>query len=260
MPLSTMGAIPLGSKSPIVFAAAFAYRRASHSDETATAEAHRRQSPRAPASTATRAARGDSTNWDRASRESSPTRHRSRVGPRSSPLSRSTRAASSGDMIFILRGILIDYTIAPVATQGCENLFELRSVTKTFKSPLSNPFKPRATIRALESVCLAIRAGRVTCLLGPNGAGKTTLIKILASLILPDSGEIDYRGAPYEAARKSLRGRIGLVTPNERAFYWRISGAREPPLFRQSLRLPRRAAQEPRRRGPRGDRHARFRG
>jgi len=130
--------------------------------------------------------------------------------------------------------MLIDYNIASVAKQDCEALFELRGVTKTFKTPLSNPLKPRETITALESVSLAIRAGKVTCLLGPNGAGKTTLIKILAALILPDAGAVDYRGTPYAAAGRSLRGRIGLVTPNERAFYWRLSG-RENLLFFGSL-------------------------
>lgn len=102
--------------------------------------------------------------------------------------------------------------------------FELKSVSKAFKMPLTNPFKPRQTVQALSSVDLVIPRKKITCLLGPNGAGKTTLIKILASLIIPDRGEIICNGEPYEKNGKAMLGKIGLVTPNERAFYWRLSG------------------------------------
>lgn len=122
------------------------------------------------------------------------------------------------------------YTIADMAFLGDDFLFELRNVSKSFRTPLSNPFKPREEVRALDSAALHISGSRITCLLGPNGAGKTTLIKILAGLIIPDSGEILYRGLPRDRAGNSIQGAIGLVTPNERAFYWRLSG-RENLLF-----------------------------
>lgn len=113
---------------------------------------------------------------------------------------------------------------------GDDSLFELRNVSKSFRTPLSNPFRPREEVKALDSVTLHIAGSKITCLLGPNGAGKTTLIKILAGLIIPDSGEILYRGMPRDKAGYSAQGAIGLVTPNERAFYWRLSG-RENLLF-----------------------------
>ncbi len=121
-----------------------------------------------------------------------------------------------------------------MAYQGNECFFTLEGVSKTFRLPLTNPFKPRGTVRALDSVNLGIPRGRITCLLGPNGAGKTTLIKILASLVTPDSGVVLYGGKPWEQSRRELQGRIGLVTPNERAFYWRLSG-RENLRFFASL-------------------------
>lgn len=114
--------------------------------------------------------------------------------------------------------------------QGNGPFFTLRGVSKTFRLPRGNPFKPRAAVRALDSVDLEVPRGEITCLLGPNGAGKTTLIKILADLITPDSGEIRHDGLPAAERRKELAGKIGLVTPNERSFYWRLSG-RENLLF-----------------------------
>jgi ABC-2 type transport system ATP-binding protein len=115
--------------------------------------------------------------------------------------------------------------------QGNGSLLELESVSKSFKEPLRNPFRKRAAKRALEAVDLSIPRGQVTCLLGPNGAGKTTLLKILASLITPDSGSIRFDGVPREEWDRATQGRIGLVTPNERSFYWRLTGRQNLVFF-----------------------------
>jgi energy-coupling factor transporter ATP-binding protein EcfA2 len=43
---------------------------------------------------------------------------------------------------------------------------------------------------ALDGVDLAARQGRVLGVLGPNGAGKTTAVRVLATLLRPDSGQV----------------------------------------------------------------------
>jgi ABC-2 type transport system ATP-binding protein len=109
--------------------------------------------------------------------------------------------------------------------------FELRDVSKSFKQPNANPFKTRATVKALTDVSLRIPRRQVTCLLGPNGAGKTTLIKILASLITPDCGDVFYDGLAQDRWGSSVQGKIGLVTPNDRSFYWRLTGRQNLMFF-----------------------------
>ncbi|MBI4386670.1 MAG: ATP-binding cassette domain-containing protein, partial [Elusimicrobia bacterium] len=47
-------------------------------------------------------------------------------------------------------------------------------------------------VQALERVTLQAVPGDIVCLIGPNASGKTTLLKILAGLVAPDSGRIEW--------------------------------------------------------------------
>jgi ABC-2 type transport system ATP-binding protein len=70
--------------------------------------------------------------------------------------------------------------------------------------------KTYGTTRALDGVDLDIPAGRVLGLLGPNGAGKTTTVRILTTLLRPDSGEAFVAGHDVLADPDSVRRSIGL--------------------------------------------------
>jgi oleandomycin transport system ATP-binding protein len=63
---------------------------------------------------------------------------------------------------------------------------------------------------ALDGLSLEVPRGRVLGLLGPNGAGKTTVIRILATLLRPDSGRAAVAG--FDVARQAghVRRRIAL--------------------------------------------------
>ena len=50
--------------------------------------------------------------------------------------------------------------------------------------------KSYSDIQALKDLSMEINAGTLFGILGPNGAGKSTLIKILATLVEPDGGEV----------------------------------------------------------------------
>jgi tungstate transport system ATP-binding protein len=65
---------------------------------------------------------------------------------------------------------------------------------------------------ALEIERLAIEKGRVLAVAGPNGAGKTTLLLVLARLLKPERGRIEFDGRPLESISDlDYRRRIGLV-------------------------------------------------
>ncbi len=87
------------------------------------------------------------------------------------------------------------------------------------------------TVNALNSVSLSIPSGKIFGLLGPNGAGKTTLIKILATLILPDSGSASVCDYDLVSQPEKVRNLIGFVNANERSFYWRLTGRQNMHFF-----------------------------
>ncbi|MDQ2707233.1 MAG: ATP-binding cassette domain-containing protein [Actinomycetota bacterium] len=65
-------------------------------------------------------------------------------------------------------------------------------------------------VRALDGVDLEIPTGTVLGLLGPNGAGKTTTVRILTTLLRPDSGRAWVAGHDVSAEPDAVRRRIGL--------------------------------------------------
>ena len=87
---------------------------------------------------------------------------------------------------------------------------ELRAVTKTFGS-----------LTAVDRLDLAIPRGALYGFIGPNGAGKTTAIRMIMSILLPDSGELRVLGARSALEAKD---RIGYL-PEERGLYRKMKVA-----------------------------------
>ncbi len=87
------------------------------------------------------------------------------------------------------------------------------SSTQTAPSPAIETQDLRKTYRdrvAVSSVNLAVAPGTVLGLLGPNGAGKTTLIRMLSTVLTPDSGSFTVAGIPHTEAGL-IRQRVGVL-------------------------------------------------
>jgi daunorubicin resistance ABC transporter ATP-binding subunit len=65
--------------------------------------------------------------------------------------------------------------------------------------------------RALSGLDLTVPQGGILGLLGPNGAGKTTAVRVLATLLRPDSGRARVLGADVVRQAADVRSRIGLT-------------------------------------------------
>ncbi len=64
---------------------------------------------------------------------------------------------------------------------------------------------------ALSEVDLTVEAGTIVALLGPNGAGKTTLVRILTTLLKPDTGKATVAGYDIAKQPHQVRSMIGLA-------------------------------------------------
>ena len=82
-----------------------------------------------------------------------------------------------------------------------------------------------SSVTAVDNVSFTARDGEVTGLLGPNGAGKTTTLRMLSTLLTPDSGHAQIDGADLARERAIVRQRLGVLG-DAKGLYWRLT-ARE---------------------------------
>lgn len=111
-------------------------------------------------------------------------------------------------------------------------MIEAINLKKTFKRKKSKKEGKNTEIIAVNNINLDIKKGEIFGLIGPNGAGKTTTLKILSTLIIPDSGSVKING--YDALEKDdeVRSQIGLLTGEfTRSLYWRLSGLENMRFF-----------------------------
>ena len=95
------------------------------------------------------------------------------------------------------------------------SLITVTNLSKTFK--LS---KKQQTIektnekvrRAVDGLSFEAYEGEIFGLLGPNGAGKTTTLRLLATLIKPDSGDATVDGKSIVNEPDEVRSKIGFLT------------------------------------------------
>jgi ABC-2 type transport system ATP-binding protein len=81
-----------------------------------------------------------------------------------------------------------------------DNAIEIKGLKKSFK-----------LLSVLGGIDLIVKKGTVLALLGPNGAGKTTTIRILSTLLLPDSGLVRINGVDVVKDAGKVRSLIGLT-------------------------------------------------
>ncbi len=79
-------------------------------------------------------------------------------------------------------------------------LIELRKISKAY-----------GTVTALRELDLTVPEGCLYGLLGPNGAGKTTAMRILATLLAPDSGSVLVGGVDGLSQPRAVRQLMGYV-------------------------------------------------
>lgn len=126
---------------------------------------------------------------------------------------------------------------------------EVENVRKRFaqKRPLleviRSPFS-RNHIDALRGMTFKVGMGEFYGLLGANGAGKTTLMKIIATLLAPDSGSVRIGGLDVDRDASAVREVVSIALASERGLYWRLSAWENLRLFAELNQVPSREVAE----------------
>ncbi|MGQ0796552.1 MAG: ABC transporter ATP-binding protein, partial [Methanobacteriota archaeon] len=122
---------------------------------------------------------------------------------------------------------------------------ETRDLTRIFSGKKRQRMRRKAAedagrgpVTALDQATLHIREGELFGLLGPNGAGKTTLIKILATLLLPTSGEAYVAGHDVTKDVFPIRQRINMVSGGETSGYGLLTARENIWKFSQFYGVP----------------------
>ena len=79
------------------------------------------------------------------------------------------------------------------------------------------------TVRALDTVSFKAEDGRITGLLGPNGAGKSTCLRILSTVLKPDTGTARVGGIDLNAEPLAARRTFGVL-PHSSGLYNQLTG------------------------------------
>ncbi|MEP6881346.1 MAG: ATP-binding cassette domain-containing protein [Dokdonella sp.] len=90
-------------------------------------------------------------------------------------------------------------------------MIELKELKKAF-----------GAVKAVDGVSFTARDGEITGLLGPNGAGKTTTLRMLYTLMKPDSGQVLVDGIDAAVDPIAVRRRLGVL-PDARGLYKRLT-------------------------------------
>ncbi len=94
-------------------------------------------------------------------------------------------------------------------------MIEVNKIKKSYKNG-------KETIPALRGVSFSVKQGELFGLIGPDGAGKTSLLRILTTLLLPDSGTATLKGFDTVKDYKSIRQITGYM-PGKFSLYQDLS-------------------------------------
>ena len=94
------------------------------------------------------------------------------------------------------------------------------------------------TVCALDAISFSLAAGELVGYIGPNGAGKSTTVKVLAGILVPDSGRCEVMGrVPWKERIAHVR-EIGVVFGQRTQLWWDLPVIESFDLLRDIYRVP----------------------
>src|SRR5436305_13454791 len=114
-----------------------------------------------------------------------------------------------------------------IAIDVAQDAVVIDGVTKIFKKSRSllrrrNKKEEKREVRAVDNVTMTIKRREIVGILGSNGSGKSTLIRILSTLLIPDSGHVRIFGYDVEKDERVVQLLINRVSV-EASFFKKLS-------------------------------------
>ena len=103
--------------------------------------------------------------------------------------------------------------------------------------------KDKQRVIAVDDVSFEARDGEITGLLGPNGAGKTTTLRMLYTLMQPETGRVLVDGRDVAADAVAARRALGVL-PDARGVYKRLTARENIAYFGELHGMPAREISE----------------
>ncbi len=100
-------------------------------------------------------------------------------------------------------------------TQLSNTILTVKGLKKTFRLSKKQQKIEKSGLSeklAVNGVTFSVKEGEIYGLLGPNGAGKTTTLRMIATLITPDEGEIAVAGHRLDDGPAAVRASLGFLT------------------------------------------------
>src|SRR3977135_1097053 len=99
-----------------------------------------------------------------------------------------------------MNGACSNRCIASAVEVNFMSIIKIQHVSKRYRS-----------VQALNDFSLEIPRGTTYGLIGPNGAGKTTLMRILAALIIPNSGQVWFENHEVSRTPTVIQRKVGYM-------------------------------------------------
>lgn len=132
----------------------------------------------------------------------------------------------------LVTDIVIDRTRDAVVIEGVSKVFEKRSslwqhfTKKIARHPQielpEHEKKEKREVRAVDNVSMTIKHREIMGILGANGSGKSTLIRMLSTLLIPDTGSVSIFGYDVEKDERTVQRLINRVSV-EASFFKKLS-------------------------------------
>ena len=121
-----------------------------------------------------------------------------------------------------VQNVVIDDTKDAVVIDGVTKIFNKSRPLLRWRTKNDDQKEEKRIVRAVDNVTMTIKRREIVGILGSNGSGKSTLIRILSTLLIPDSGRVTIFGYDVEKDERTVQRIINRVSV-EASFFKKLS-------------------------------------